>query len=196
MNCTSYGSAQNPCTTLRHPWQTGSALLTFLSFSHLSRYHVSFGVCRPFISVKRFNILKIQVLPHLQTLELWWRLWISQAGIGQDPCWLTEAGRELLVSHLLSRKAKLPWSEWRTLTTKEKRLKPDIKQQQNTSDFVGIALGVGLTILPGLTEVWSVGRCTVLRCYLFSKTKQVQWEDNCVQKSPISRSQVTIWWLQ
>lgn len=152
--------------------------------------------CAGLLFQQEFNILKIQVLPHLQTLELWWRLWISQAGIGQDPYWLTEAGGELLVSHLLSRKAKLPWSEWRTLTTKEKRLKPGIKQLQNTTDFVSIALGIGLTILPGFTEAWSVGRCTVLRCYLFSKSKQVQWEDNSAQKSPISRCQVTIWWLQ
>lgn len=42
--------------------------------------------------------------------------------------------------------------------------------------LVSITLGGGLTISAGLTEAWSVGRCTVLRCYLLSKTKQLQWE--------------------
>lgn len=133
--CACYKSAQNPCTASRHLWQTCPAWLSYHASPTLADITLNFWVGRPFISAKQFLYLKTHVLPHLQTLELWWRLWTSPAGIGQNPCSLTEAGGELLVSHLLSRKARLLWSEWRTLTTKEKRLKPDIKQQQqNTTD--------------------------------------------------------------
>lgn len=115
-------------------WHNCPAWLRFLCLSHLSRYHAQLLHGQALYFSKTVLYLKTHVLPHLQTLELWWKLWISQAGTGQDPCWLTEAGGELLVSLLLSRKARLLWSEWHTLNTKEKRLKPDIKQQQNTTE--------------------------------------------------------------
>lgn len=166
-------------------WDTCSACLRFLHFPHLSRYHAQLEQAGlQFQQTAAY--LKNCVLAHLQTLELWWRLWTSQAGTGQDPCWLTEAGGGLLVSHLPSTRARLPWSEWHTLNHQQEEIK--------TWGQTAAAEHHWLLASTTLGELDNGSRTQSLVCAKMHSIKKflVWWDqttekDNNVLESPTSR---------